>query len=305
MSARQSRAVKSTTATAPTTRAQAVAEVAKFLMDGGVSADEATEDARALLRAAADLSRLELAMQPQAPLEDEHADALSRLAARRAAREPVSRILGTRGFWTLDLIVTPHVLDPRADTETLVETTLAIIGERRNAPLRILDLGSGSGAIVCALLSELPSATAVAIDLSAHACVATADNLAHCGVASRAAVAQGRWGDALAPGFDVVVSNPPYVRASEIPLLDPEVRLYDPALALDGGADGLDCFRAIVADLPRLLSPDGFVAFEIGQDQAVSVAALLGSQSFAIDRIARDAGGRERVVAARRATQRS
>jgi release factor glutamine methyltransferase len=305
MSARQQ---AMTTAAAPdgsTTRAEAIVEVAKFLVEGGVSADEATEDARALLRAAADLSRLELAMQPQAPLEPEHADALSRLAARRAAREPVSRILGTRGFWTLDLIVAPHVLDPRPDTETLIETALERIGDRREQPLRILDLGAGSGAIVCALLSELPAATAVAVDLSAHACAATADNLALCGLSDRASVVQGRWGEALSAPFDVVVSNPPYVRAAEIPLLDPEVRIYDPALALDGGADGLDCFRAIVAELPRLLAEDGLVVLEIGSDQAVSVAALLGSQSFVIDCIARDAGGRDRVIAARRAQAKS
>lgn len=306
MSARQKAFVPTSLAPdAPPTRAQAVAEVARFLMEGGVAADEATEDARALLRAAAELSRLDLAMQPQAPLEQEHADILSRLAARRAAREPVSRILGTRGFWTLDLFVAPHVLDPRPDTETLIETTLAMVGDRRDAPLSILDLGAGSGAIVCALLSELPKATAVAVDLSAHACVATLDNLAHCGLSERAIVIQGRWCEALRARFDVIVSNPPYVRAAAIPMLDPEVRLYDPALALDGGADGLDCYRAIVVDLPRLLADDGFVAFEIGADQAVSVAALLGAKSFAIDRIARDAGGRERVVAARRASPRS
>ena len=290
---------------APPTRAQAIAQVARFLMEGGVGADQAQEDARALLRAAAALSRLELAMQPQAPLEPEHADALSRLAARRAAREPVSRILGARGFWTLELVVAPNVLDPRPDTETLVETALALIGEKRNEPLKILDLGAGSGAIICALLSELPAATGVAVDLSADACAAAADNLARCGLGSRATVVQGCWGDALSKRFDVVVSNPPYVRAEEIALLDPEVRLYDPALALNGGLDGLDCYRAIVADLDRLLAKDGFAAFEVGSDQAVGVAALLGAQGFAIERVGRDAGGHERVVAARRAQARA
>lgn len=305
MSARQNAKTTMIASDAPTTRAQAIAEVAKFLIEGGVPAQEATEDARALLRAAANLSRLELAMQPQAPLEPAHADALSRLVARRAAREPVSRILGTRGFWTLDLIVAPHVLDPRPDTETIVETTLAMVGEKRDAPLNILDLGAGSGAIVCSLLSELPAARAVAVDISAHACVATVDNLARCGLAARATVVQGRWAEALDARFDIIVSNPPYVRSNEIPLLDPEVRLYDPALALDGGADGLECYRAIAGDLTRLLTEDGFAAFEIGADQAVSVAALLGAQGFVIDRVGRDAGGRERVVAARRAKQRS
>ncbi|WP_424363227.1 peptide chain release factor N(5)-glutamine methyltransferase [Methylocystis parvus] len=287
-----------------TSRAQAIAEVAAYLVASGVAPEEAQDDSRALLRAAAGLTRLQLAMSPQAPLAESEADRLSRYAARRAAREPVSRILGERGFWTLDLVVAPNVLDPRADTEALVETTLALI-EKRDAPLEILDLGCGSGAILCALLSELPRARGVAVDLSADACAATAENLSRCGFATRARVVRGRWGEALSGGYDVIVSNPPYIRAGDIPALDPEVRLYDPALALDGGADGLDCYREIVADAPRLLKPDGLVAFEVGHDQAVSVAALFGDKGFGVVRVGRDAGGHERVVAARPAAARS
>jgi release factor glutamine methyltransferase len=243
-------------------------------------------------------------MEPQAPLAPEAADLLSRYAARRAAREPVSRILGERGFWTLDLAVAAQVLDPRADTEALIETTLALLPSR-DAPFSLLDLGSGSGAIVCALLSELPSTQAVAVDLSPAACAATAANLARCGVADRARVVRGRWGAALAGPFDVVVSNPPYIRTDDLATLDPEVRLHDPALALDGGADGLDCYREIVADLPRLLKGDGLAAFEVGHDQAVAVAGLLGAAGYAVARVGQDAGGRARVVAARAARRTS
>ncbi|MGJ0393343.1 MAG: peptide chain release factor N(5)-glutamine methyltransferase [Methylocystis sp.] len=285
-------------AEAPNSRARAIAQVAVYLAENGVPADEARDDARTLLRAAAGITRLELAMSPQAPLSEQESDRLSHLAARRAAREPVSRILGERGFWTLDLVVAPNVLDPRPDTETLIETVLALV-DKRDEPLSILDLGAGSGAILCALLSELPSSRGVAVDLSPDACGATAENLARCGLLARAVVVRGRWGKSLGGGFDVVVSNPPYVRSRHIPALDPEVRLYDPALALDGGADGLDCYREIVADLPRLMKPDGLVAFEVGCDQAVSVASLLGAKGFAIARVGRDAGGRERVVAGR------
>lgn len=285
-------------------RAQAIALVAAYLVESGVDAEQAHDDSRALLRAATGLSRLQLAMAPQAPLTDAEADRLSRLAARRAAREPVSRILGERGFWTLDLAVAPNVLDPRPDTEALVETVLALT-PKRDAPLAILDLGAGSGAIACALLSELPEARAIAVDISPHACAATRDNLARCGLAARAGVLRGRWAEALAGKFDIVVSNPPYVRADDIAGLDPEVRLYDPALALDGGADGLDCYREIIGDLPRLLAPEGLAAFEVGSDQAVSVASLLGARGFSIARVGRDAGGHERVVAARRAAPRS
>jgi release factor glutamine methyltransferase len=288
----------------PPSRAEAIAEVAAFLVESGVEASQAQEDSRALLRAATGLTRLQLAMAPQAPLADAEANRLSRYAARRAAREPVSRILGERGFWTLDLVVAPNVLDPRPDTETLVETALSLVADRR-APLSILDLGAGSGAIVCALLSELPAARAIAVDLSPDACAATRENLARCGLNGRADVIRGRWGDALAGPFDVIVSNPPYIRAGEIDGLEPEVRLYDPATALDGGVDGLDCYREIAADLPRLLAQDGLVAVEVGFDQAVSVASLLGAQGFSVAKVSRDAGGRDRVVAARRAPSRS
>lgn len=281
----------------PPTRIEAIASIADRLEAAGVAYPQ--DEARALLRGAAALTRLELALAPRAPLTDEESRVLSDYAARRAAHEPVSRILGERGFWTLDLTVAPDVLDPRPDTETLVETALSLVEGKRDAPLSILDLGSGSGAIVCALLSELPSAFALAVDLSAQACAATAANLSRCGLADRASVMRGRWAEAIAGRFDLVVSNPPYVRSGEIAGLDPEVRLHDPALALDGGADGLDCYREIVRDLPRLLAEDGFILFEVGYDQAASVAALLGAQGLQIARVVRDAGDRERVVAAR------
>jgi release factor glutamine methyltransferase len=279
-------------------RAEALARVAAALTESGVETQEAQDDARALLRAAARLSRLDLALSPETSLTTNEAERLWNYAARRAAREPVSRILGARGFWTLDLTVAPDVLDPRADTETLVETALDLIADR-NAPLAVLDLGAGSGAILCALLSELPQATGVAVDLSAAACAATRENLARCGLSQRAQVLRGRWGTPLASRFDVIVSNPPYVRAGDIATLDPEVRLHDPRLALDGGADGLDCYREIVGDLRRLLAPGGLVAFEVGFDQAASVAALLQAENLEIAGFARDAGGRDRVVAAR------
>ncbi len=278
------------------TRAEALARVAEYLAQGGV--EDSRRDARTLLLAAAQIAHAELLLAPEERLDNESATRLLDYAARRLAREPISRILGARGFWTLDLMVAPDVLDPRADTETLVETTLSLV-EDPAAPLRIVDLGSGSGAILCALLSELPQATGVAVDLSPAACAATRANLWRCGLSDRGHVMRGRWGSALAGGFDIIVSNPPYVRASELPDLDPEVRLHDPALALDGGADGLDCYREITSDLRRLLKPGGLVALEVGFDQAASVVELLRGQTLAIECIARDAAGHERVVAAR------
>lgn len=288
----------------PVSRSAAATRIAEWLAAHGVEPAEAQDDARALLRAAAGLTRLDLAMSPQAPLERAAADRLLDYAARRAAREPVSRILGERGFWTLDLSVAPDVLDPRADTETLVETALNLI-EDRGARLTVLDLGAGSGAVLCALLSELPNARGVAVDLSPNACAATRANLARCGLAGRAVVIRGRWGESIRGPFDVVVSNPPYICAGEIGDLDPEVRLHDPALALDGGVDGLQCYREICADLDRLVRPGGVAAFEVGWDQSREVAALLEASGFPGAAIARDAQGHERVVAARAPFQRS
>lgn len=282
----------------PLSRSEATSRVAAWLVEKGIEPAEAQDDARALLRAAAGLTRLDLALSPQEPLDSTAMSRLSAYAGRRAAREPVSRILGERGFWSLDLLVAPDVLDPRADTETLVETTLSLIADR-TASLDILDLGAGSGAILCALLSELPNARGIAVDLSQRACDATRANLARCGLLDRASVVRGRWSEAIAAAFDVVVSNPPYVRADEIAHLDPEVRLHDPLLALDGGDDGLRCYRDICADLPRILRPGGLIGFEVGWDQAGDVSELLESLGFSVVARARDAQGHARAVAAR------
>jgi len=282
----------------PLSRSEATLRVAAWLVARGIEPAEAHDDARALLRAAGGLSRLDLALSPQTPLDAETTRRLSAYAGRRAAREPVSRILGERGFWSLDLLVAPDVLDPRADTETLVETTLSLITDHE-ASLDILDLGAGSGALLCALLDELPNARGVAVDLSPQACAATRANLARCGLLDRAHVIRGRWSEAIGCAFDVVVSNPPYVRADEIAGLDPEVRLHDPALALDGGPDGLRCYREICADLLRILRPYGLAAFEVGWDQAGDVATLLEASGFSVVARARDAQGHGRAVAAR------
>ncbi|WP_343219792.1 MULTISPECIES: peptide chain release factor N(5)-glutamine methyltransferase [Methylosinus] len=280
------------------TRAAALDAVAALLARCGV--EDARRDARALLLAAGGFTAAELLLDPAAKLGAAACARLRDYAQRRAAREPVSRILGERGFWTQDLLVAPRVLDPRPDTETLIELSLELIGERRREPLRILDLGVGSGAILCALLAELPEAGAIGVDLSAAACAAAAVNLSRCGFARRASILRGRWADALAARFDLIVSNPPYIASGELDGLEPEVRLHDPRLALDGGADGLDCYREIAEQLPRLLAPSGAAVLEAGDGQARSLVALLAEKGLAPAGIRKDAGGRERAVAARR-----
>jgi release factor glutamine methyltransferase len=278
-------------------RAVALERVADFLKRHGV--EDARRDARALLIAAAGVTSAELLLEPATLLSREASDKLREHAERRAAREPVSRIVGERGFWMQELLVAEGVLDPRPDTETLVECAVALLDDRRGEALSILDLGVGSGAIVCALLFEFANARAIAVDLSAKACAAAAANLARCGVAERASVLRGCWAQALDARFDLIVSNPPYVASADIESLAPEVRLYDPQLALDGGDDGLSCYRDIAADLPRLLAPQGIAVLEVGAGQAPDVSALLVENGLEIVEVRRDMAGHQRAVAAR------
>ena len=279
-------------------REKALARLARFLEASGV--EEAREDARLLLLDACRLTHAEYLLSSEAPLGEAAASLLAERAARRAAREPVSRILASRGFWTLDLAVFPDVLDPRPDSESVVALALSLVAARRNEALRLLDLGSGSGALLCALLAELPRSFGVAVDLSPQALRATQTNLERCGLSSRAAILRGLWGRSLGSTFDLIVSNPPYVRSGEIDELSPEVRLHDPRLALDGGVDGLLSLREIAADLPRLLTPGGVVVLEVGLGQAREAAALLAAVGLEGAGTLRDAGGRERAMAARR-----
>lgn len=226
---------------------------------------------------------------------------LQQTVARRIDREPVTRILGSRGFWTLDLIVTPDVLDPRADTETVVEAVIAQFGHRRQHAWRILDLGTGSGALLCALLSEFPAATGVGIDISPAACAVAEANLKAAGLASRGVIRCGDWmqglDERLDQRFDIVVSNPPYIETGALASLEPEVRCFDPHLALDGGADGLLAYREIAAGLAQILIPEtGMIFVEIGYRQAVSVAGIMETAGIKPVSVARDLSGNDRVV---------
>ena len=275
----------------------ALRAAARRLASAGIP--EPRTDARLLLLAAAGVDRVALVSDPDQPLAPSAAARFDTFVYRRAAREPVSRILGQRDFWGLTLRITPDVLDPRPDTETLVEMVLDDLGDRRQLPLKILDLGTGSGAIVCALLTELPSATGWALDRSAAACQVARGNLDTCGFAARGLVVQGDWAEAFGPGtFDVVVSNPPYIETAVIAGLDADVRDHDPLAALDGGPDGLAAYRALAAVIPDLLAPGGTAALEIGRGQADAVTALLGGL---VDvEVRRDLARIERVVLGRR-----
>jgi release factor glutamine methyltransferase len=222
---------------------------------------------------------------------------LEKYAARRLGGEPVSRILGRSGFFGLDLVIGPDVLDPRADTETLVNVALAKLNStERTSPL-ILDLGTGSGAILSALLDARGDAFGVGVDISPKACVQARQNLARCGLSERSSVVCGDWTGALQGQFDLIVSNPPYISWSELGALDREVVAFDPILALNGGPDGLDPYRSIAPELTRLLRSGGAACFEIGWRQAADVTQILKSAGFGETRISTDHAGRDRVVA--------
>ncbi|MGB1088863.1 MAG: peptide chain release factor N(5)-glutamine methyltransferase [Alphaproteobacteria bacterium] len=220
------------------------------------------------------------------------------LIARRAAREPLAHITGYRGFWSLDLAVTPDVLDPRPDTETLIEAVLKTISDRR-VPLRILDIGTGSGAVILALLSELPHATAIATDISDAALATAQQNAAANGLATRVTFQQTSWAQGIEEPFDIIVSNPPYIRTNIIATLDPEVQEHEPHLALDGGSDGLAAYKDILAGLPTLLPHGATIAFEIGFDQADEVQHLMEKAHITDISITRDFGGNDRVIMGR------
>lgn len=227
------------------------------------------------------------------------AEAFARLAGfseRRLAGEPVWRILGEREFWGLPFRLSPATLEPRPDSETIVEAALAQLAGRRDEALEILDLGTGTGCLLIALLSELPQARGLGIDLSEEACRTAAANAALNRVEDRVLFQQGSWTEGLTGRFDLIVSNPPYIPSAEIATLSVEVREHDPLLALDGGADGLGPYRLFAQALPPLLAPGGVIVFEIGAGQAPDVVALMRQGGFAFRGSRNDLGGHERAL---------
>lgn len=262
---------------------------------------EPQADARILAAHALRLTRAQIISHAERKLDQRELDALTARATRRLAREPVSRILGAREFWGLNLAIDPSVLDPRPDTETVVEAALDWIATRhlKNEKLRVLDIGVGSGALLIALLSELPAAIGVATDKSIDALKLARSNAQRLGFAERCTFVACNFTDALRGPFDLIVSNPPYISSAEIPALAPEVREHDPLLALDGGEDGLAAYRAIASDAPRLLVPRGRLVMELGQGQAESVSALVRAAGLSIETpIQRDLSGINRALCA-------
>lgn len=279
------------------TIAQARRLLARAFTQAGI--DTPDLDARLLAGHALLLDHAGLASNAERPLRADEAGRLSELGLRRLAREPIAHILGTKEFWGLPLRVTAATLTPRPETETVVEATLALLDKSslRAASLRIADLGTGSGAILLALLSELPKARGVGVDLSTAAIAVARGNAARLGLEHRVAFVAGDFSAALAGGFALVVSNPPYIASQEIAALAPEVRDHEPRLALDGGNDGLAAYRAIAADAGRVLAPGGHLVVEIGQGQEHAIADLFQNAGLtpALPAVA-DLGGTPRAL---------
>jgi release factor glutamine methyltransferase len=257
---------------ATTAPRQRIAELAAKLAAAGI--EDPRSEAWLLLSATTGRSRAELvagAVDRLSPAEEEQ---LAALAARRVKREPMAYILGAREFWSLPLRVGPGVLVPRPESETVVEAALAEIPDR-DACLRILDLGTGSGCLLLAVLSELPGATGLGVDRSAAALAIARDNADRLGLAPRAAFRKGDWGRDLTEPFDIIVCNPPYVARADAASLAPEVRAFEPAEALFAGADGLEAYRALAPDCARLLAENGIACLEIGRGQGEKITAIM------------------------------
>lgn len=250
-------------------------------------------DAELLLCSVLGYTRLELKTR-DITMNAEQEALFQSLLSRRTNREPMAYILGKKEFWSLDFSVSPAVLCPRPDTEILVEAAL------KTKPTRILDLGTGSGAILLSLLHELPSATGVGVDISPQALEIAKKNAVHLGLASRAHFLLSSWCDGLSDSFDLIVSNPPYIESAVISDLETEVAVFEPKLALDGGNNGLDAYRNLIPQLQKHLKVNGWVVLEIGKGQELAVQQLMSEHKLENFSIAKDYQGIERCVIAQR-----
>ncbi len=234
-------------------------------------------DARLLVQAAAGIDHARLIARPETGLHPAQVDVLLEMCRRRLSREPVSRILGRREFWSLPFALSPDVLDPRPDSETLIEAALASWPQQtaRTGGGRLLDLGTGTGCLLLALLHEMPHCSGIGVDIDPAALACARTNAAALGLARRAAFICGDWLAPIGGRFDMIISNPPYIASAVIAELQAEVRRFDPRLALDGGKDGLNCYRRIITGLPAMMKAGGMVLLEIGAGQEHAIRWLL------------------------------
>lgn len=262
-------------------------------------------DAEVLMAHVLGSAREALFLDPDRVLASVEMDDFLKLVSTRAERAPVARILGEKEFWSLDFALNADTLVPRPDSETLIEAALEEAAISPGEPLRILDLGTGSGCLLIALLTELTEATGVGIDFADKAISCASDNARRHDVAKRVRWMCNDWlsgltAQAIDGPFDLIVSNPPYITQGDIAGLAPEVAEHDPAKALDGGEDGLDIYRTLSEQIPAFLAPNGRVLLEVGAGQADSVSKILGEKGLQTLRYANDTAGHRRVVVLQR-----
>jgi release factor glutamine methyltransferase len=252
-------------------------------------------EARLLLGHAIGLRAEDLLRDPGRPVPPEAAARFADLLRRRLEHVPVAHLLGEREFWSLPFRVSPATLIPRPDSEALIEAAVAAFPDR-GAVRNILDLGTGTGCLLLAALTEFPWAAGLGVDLVPEAAALAAENARRLGLAGRARFIAGEWGAALAGRFDLVLCNPPYVESAAIPALMPEVARHEPASALDGGPDGLGAYRAVLQGLAALLAPGGRAVLELGEGQRSAVGSLAERRGFRVFACGRDLGGVERAL---------
>ncbi|NJM29537.1 MAG: peptide chain release factor N(5)-glutamine methyltransferase [Rhizobiales bacterium] len=267
-----------------------LAEAKRLLKD----VEDAALDSRLLLQHAAKISHEEIVADPGHVVAEDAAQAFRNFVQRRKNNEPVSRIIGEREFYGRVFAISPAVLDPRPDTETLIDLALEYL-KGRTAP-RILDLGTGSGILAVTLLAELPNASAVATDISRAPLTSVRGNADRLGVGNRLETLQANWLDGVTGDYDLIVSNPPYIPLADIPGLAPDVKDYDPAKALDGGPDGLEAYRRIAVGAPAHLAPRGAILVESGAGQQPSIKAIFAAQELEFRQSKADLGGHERAL---------
>lgn len=278
------------------TTVASIVDEAAAVLSKTVCADPRRQGRR-LVAGALEISAAKLLMMSEHILDASTVARLRGLVGRVAKGEPLSRVLGTREFWGLDFELSMDTLDPRPESETIVEAALTRVN--RTAPISVLDLGTGSGCLLLALLSELKMATGIGVDVSAGALVTARRNARSLGLADRCRFFVGNWGAAIGRRFDLIVANPPYLSTSTLCDLPIEVRRYDPRRALDGGGDGLSAYQIIASELTELMAPCAFFITEIGMGQAADVAAILRKHDLSVEAVDCDLAGIERCVIAR------
>lgn len=266
------------------------------LQDAGI--EDAALDARLIVEHFTGTERVDAVRSPEMPVAPGIEETIKDAVARRLGHEPVHRIIGWREFFGLRLQLSPETLEPRPDTETLVELALPLLREKvaKAGRASILDLGTGTGAVALALLSRIPEISALGTDISAAALATAIGNAKLSGVEERFEGKLSDWFADVDGRYDLILSNPPYIESSTIETLSPEVRIFDPRQALDGGIDGLDAYRAIAAGSKAHLEEDGLVAVEVGYDQKYRVSAIFARQGFRLQKAAKDLAGHDRAL---------